>query len=372
MAQDDIEGKKEPDKKIGTKVFEEANKSLAKLLVNIRPSLLDLNSLIPKNAFTQFEKIARMNELISKQIALPQSFFIQFEQIERINKQISEQFRIPNSLIQQMQSVAEMNRKLTASFQIPKLTLSAIEHLQKINYDRIALASKALEQIKIIDAAFLSSLNPIFNLGFNWEGTFEALSKSFNFTSEEEFKKFEYNWAGFLTIPKLRELYELWKKGEKERVKDFFYQWFSDKEKIDNLIEDFNKNTIIKPRMHILGKALKAHLNSDYELSIPILLSQIDGIFIGKHKDLDGHISYTSKCKKCGSEVKTNAQLNANNISKFLLNKENEYMPYFLEHIIDTFDNLRHDILHGKKLDYADKDLSTKLIVTLLELNFSK
>ncbi len=34
--------------------------------------------------------------------------------------------------------------------------------------------------------------------------------------------------------------------------------------------------------------------------------------------------------------------------------------------------NLRNDILHGKKLDYADKDLSTKLILTLLELNFSK
>jgi len=365
MAQDDIEEKKVSDKKIDAKVFEEANKSLAKLLVNVRPSLLDL---IPKSTFSQFEKIARMNELISKQIAIPQSFFIQFKQIEIINKQISERFRIPNSLIQQMQSVAEMNKKLTASFQIPKLTLSAIEHLQKINYDHIALASKALEQIKIIDTAFLSSLNPIFNLGFNWEGIFESFSKSFNFTNEEEFKKFEYNWTGFLTIPELRKLYDLWKKGEKAKVKDLFYQWFSNEQKVDNLIEDFNKNDAFKPRMRILKKALKAHINSDYELSIPIILSQIDGIFIDKHKNLDGQIVNT--CQKCGGKSK--AYLNANNISKFILNKQNEYMPFFLEHIIDTFENLRSGILHGKKLDYPDKDLSTKLILTLVELNFTK
>jgi hypothetical protein len=367
MAEDKIEGIK-----LKTELFEEASKSLSKSLANIKPIIPDVSSLISKETFSQFEKIARMNELIAKQISIPASFFTQLDQIEKLNKQISNQFKIPNSLIQQMESIAEMNKKLTASFQIPSSTLTAIESLQRVNLDYIEKATSALNIIKNINTSFLSSVSPIFKIGFSWEGIFDTLSESFNFTNEEEFKKFEYNWTGFLTIPELRELYELWKKGEKEKVKDFFYKWFSDDKKIMNLIKDFNKNEIFKPRILILEKALKAHLNSDYELSIPIILSQIDGIFIEKHKALDGSITFTSKCKDCGASVKTTIPLNANNISKYLLNKENEYLPFFLEHIIDTFDNLRNDILHGKKLDYADKDLSTKLILTLLELHFSK
>jgi len=357
---------------IAVKNFEEANKSIAKSLADIKLFIPDLTTLIPKETFSQFEKIARMNDLIAKQISLPKLFFTQFNQIEMLNQQINGQFKIPNLLIQQMQSVAEANKKLVEGFQIPSSTLCAIENFQKINLDNITLVTSALDKIKQINTSFLSSINPIFNIGFNWNGLLDVISESFKFTNEEDFKKFEYNWAGSLTIPELRELYHLWKKGEKEKVKDFFYEWFSDKDKINNLIKDFNQNEIFTPRMHILGKALKAHLNSDYELSIPIILSQIDGIFIEKHKDLKDKISFTNTCKECGTTLKTKAHFTANNISKHILNKENEYLPFFLEHIIDTFDNLRNDILHGKKLDYPDKDLSTKLILTLLELNFSK
>jgi len=354
------------------KNFDEANKSIAKSFANIKLLVPDLNTLIPKETFSQFEKITQISDLIAKQVAIPESFFTQLYQIEMLNQQISKQFKIPNSLIQQMQSVAEANKRLINGFQIPRLTLSAIENFQKINLEHITQATSALDKIKQINTSFLSSINPIFNIGFNWNGLLDVISESFKFTNEKDFKEFEYNWAGSLTIPELRELYQLWKKGEKEKVKDFFYEWFSDKEKIDNLIKDLNQNKIFAPRMHILSKALKAHLNSDYELSIPIILSQIDGIFIEKHKDLEGKISFTSTCKECGTTLKSKAHLTANNISRHILNKENEYLPFFLEHIIDTFENLRNEILHGKKLDYPNKDLSTKLILTLLELNFSK
>jgi len=371
MCKDNNDEDKKSDKSIDPKAFEKANKSIVESLANIKPLIPNINSLIPKETFSQFEKIAQINELITKQISIPNSFFTQVEQIERLNKEINNQFKIPNDLIKQMQSVAEINKRLTTSFQISTSTLNAIKNIQKINFDYLTQANKALEQISKINTSFLSSINPIFNIAFKWEGLFESISKSFKFTDEEEFKKFEYNWAGFLTITELKELYRLWKKGEKEKVKDFFYKWFSDEKKVDNLIEDFNKNEIFSPRMHILGKALKAHLNSDYELSIPILLSQIDGIFIERHKDLDGEITFTHKCQECGAKVKTKAPLNAKNISQHILKKENEYTLFFLQHIIDTFENLRNAILHGKKLDYPDKDLSTKLIVTLLELSYN-
>ncbi|MFA5797821.1 MAG: hypothetical protein WC916_07365 [Candidatus Woesearchaeota archaeon] len=353
--------------------FTKANISIAKSLASVSDLIPDISaSIIPVETFSQFEKIFELNALISKQISIPKSFFTQFEQIERVNSQISHSLQIPDKFFQQMQSAAEMSKKLTDAFQIPESTLRVLENLQKINYDRISLANDALKRIAEINTSFLSSLNPAFNIGFSWEGISGLISKSLKFEDEDEFETFEYNWAGCLTIHELKELYDLWKNGEKDKVRDFFYQWFSDKRKIDNLIENFRENDILRPRMPILEKAFQSHLDSDYELSIPVLISQIDGIFIEKHKDLDGQISFTHTCKICGGESKTKSYLTANNISKFLLKKQNRYMPFFLEHIIDTFDNLRNDILHGKKLDYANKDLSTKLVLTLVELNFNK
>ena len=356
--------------KIDKRDFEEATKSITEAFANIESIIPDIVPIIPNETFTQLEKIATINELIAKQISIPESFFIQFKQIEELNKQINIKFKTPNSLIQQIQSIPD--KKLTESFQIPASTLSIIEKIQKTNFDCLIQANLALEKIKEINTSFLSSINPIFNIGFGLEGLFDSMSESLNFTDDEEFKKFEYNWVGFLTIPEIKRLYGLWKKGEKDKVKDFFYQWFSDEKKIDDLINDFNKNDIFKPRMHILEKALKAHLNSDYELSIPIILSQIDGIFIEKHKDLAGKISHNNRCQNCGAKMKTPALLTANNISMYLLNKENKYLPFYLKHIIYIFSNFRNDILHGKKLDYPDKDLSTKLILTLIELNYTK
>lgn len=350
------------------KVFTEANQNLINSLTRVKTILPEPNSIIPTGLFNQFEHIAKISALISKQLSAPKTFAIQFEQIKQINDLVYERFRIPSYLIEQMQATAELNRKLISSFEIPTATLEAISHIQRSNYDAILQANKALEQIKKIDLGFLVDLNPLFNIGFNWETILDFSSSIFKFTTEDEFKKFEYNWIGFLSVSEIKKLYKLWKNNEKDKVKDFFYQWFSNETKISNLLKDFNQNKSFKPRMSILRKALTAHLNADYELSIPIFLSQIDGVFISKHNGLAGQITHT--CSKC--KGKSKAHLNANNISKFILQKQNEYMPFFLEHIIDIFEKLRNDIMHGKKLDYADKDLSTKLILTLVQLNFSK
>jgi len=357
---------------IDSKVLEEANKSLANTLANIKPIIPEITSIIPKETFSQVEKMTRMSEILAKQITVPKALISQFEQVERLNKQMYNIFRVPDALIKQGQIFAKMNQQLTKVFQVPTGVFGILETLRKSNFDHLFQVSKALEHLTKINTSFLSSIDPLFNVAFKWGGLLNSVSKTFKFEDEEEFKKFEYNWAGFLTVRELKKLYELWKEGKEAEVKDFFYKWFSDEKKLDNMIEDFKKNKFFSPRIRILKKTLKAHLNSDYELSIPILLSQIDGVFIEKHQGLDGKISFTNICKECKNENKIKAPLNARNISQYLLKKENQYMPFFLNHIMNTFENLRHDILHGKKLDYPDKDLSTKLIVTLLELSYSE
>ncbi len=350
-------------------IFKVANSTISNVLPDITPFIPDVSALIPKDTLSQFEKITKMNDLIMEQISKPSLFLKEFDKISELNKLLIPKFHVPESIITQIRHAADVSMVAAASFQIPSGTLKAMENIQKINLDCLYQGSKALEILSSINPTFLSSINPIFNIGFDWGGITESISKSFDFTKEKEFSKFEYNWAGFLTLKELEKLYELWKKGETEKVKGFFYEWFSDKGKLDALIHDLGKNKLFTPRMHILEKALSAHLDSKYELSIPILLSQIDGIFIERHKDLDEKIHAHPKCKSCGKKITINLPLTASNISKHILGKQNNYLPYFLEHIIDTFENLRNDILHGKKLDYADKDLSTKLIITLLELN---
>lgn len=363
-------GKQDLTKGIDQALFNEANEALSNSLANIRSLIPDIQSLIPKETFSQFEKMAQINELISKQIHIPTYFPMQFQGIKKLNREINIVFRIPDADIRQMEDLAKFNEKLADVFKISPDVLKTLEKIQKSNIDYITQATKTLEHISQINTSFLSSLDPLFNIAFNWDGLFDSLSESLRFINEEEFKEFEYKWAGSLTISDLRGLYDLWKKGDKDKVKQYFYEYFSDEETIDKLIQDFDKNEIFAPRMHIISKALKAHLNSDYELSIPIILAQIDGIFIEKHKALEGKITSSPKCSLCGGKTKVNIKLNARNISEYIIKKEQ--IPYFLEHIIDTFANLRNDILHGKKLDYPDKDLSTKLIVTLMELNYKE
>lgn len=247
---------------------------------------------------------------------------------------------------------------------VPSSVLEAIRS-QQTSLKIIKEFNDSLNLISKMSQSYLASLDPLFNAFSSWNAILKTISESYKFADEEEFKKFEYNWVGFLTITEIKFLYKLWKEGNESAVKKYFFEFFSDENKIGLLLEKFQKNSLFNNRGVIIGDALNAHLAGKYTLSIPILLAQIDGIFIEKHKDLEEKLS--KKCLVC----KRKTYLTAGSISQYLANKSSEYLKEFLAHIDDTFSKFRNDILHGKKLDYADKDLSTKLIITLFELHCS-
>ena len=292
------------------------------------------------------------------------------------SKEISESQRI--SLVSSNFEIAAKNlmasmpdiTKLVPSIPIGNIisqeTLRAFESIAKQNQERFFAINDSLQIFASMQKSVLSNLDPLFRVSFDWSGIIES---QLDFTKEDEFKKFEYNWAGFLTVDEIKVLYDLWKGGKEEEVKDFFFIWFSGKEKLETVIRKFESNDLFKPRVTIITKALEAHRKGDYELSVPILLAQIDGVFIEKHKDLMEVITSSVKCNKCGNIVKSKIPINANNISSYLASKENKYLDNFLDYIHQTFREVRHDIMHGKKLDYADKDLSTKLIATLFHMS---
>jgi hypothetical protein len=87
-------------------------------------------------------------------------------------------------------------------------------------------------------------------------------------------KAAEYGW--FLDYnSSIIDLAELVGNNDEERLNQTLVAHFSNEVKAIEIdvLRKFQK------RREILGKAFKAHFQGDYELSIPVFLSQIDGIF---------------------------------------------------------------------------------------------
>lgn len=358
-------------KVIDFKTYEEANRSILNLLDDSHVNAVPRDLSIPKEIISQFEKIAEINSLIAKEIADPESSSL--ERIEILNGQVHKNLRIPELMMRQMQTLEEMNKSLTSDFQIPKETLDTIKDVHKRNIISIRKANSTIEQIKRIDPHYFSSLDPILFLAFRWNGIMDSLAKSLEFDSKAGPQMYE-------SLPELRELYNLWKQGDTSGIDAFFDTWFSDENRMRNLIFCLNENDLFRPRMHIIEKALVAHLAGDYELSIPILLSQLDGIFLDKYKNKShcmdcavGAVTFIGSENKRVPDIEKNYFcFDSNNISRRLLRNDNDYLCIFLDHILKTFETMRHDILHGIKTDYHEKEFSTKLILAMINLRYAK
>ena len=188
------------------------------------------------------------------------------------------------------------------------------------------------------------------------------------FMGEDEWKKFEYNWLGFLTLTELKGLYEEWKNGKEDEIRDFFFTMFDSKEKIEKLMEKLSGNALFDSRMSIIKDALESHVSGKYSLSIPVLIAQIDGIFIEAHKDIlkNDEGKCVDYCKKCRHPYPISPT--ASRISRKLegSNGQSTYIPDFLKFIRKEYD-IRSKILHGLDKDYPNRDHSTKLILALYE-----
>lgn len=157
----------------------------------------------------------------------------------------------------------------------------------------------------------------------------------------------------------LNNRFEMFEMSESELV-DYF------RENTLNISECVCKN--FPNRKEIISKAIQAHLNKDYELSIPVFLTQIDGICFDK---TNGSSYFLRENKK----PKTNQYVNglADDLRKLYAvilteilpigysDKKEERQTYQRKNpdIIQAF---RHAVLHGESVDYANEISSLKLI----------
>ena len=132
-----------------------------------------------------------------------------------------------------------------------------------------------------------------------------------------------------------------------------------------NQLDNIQKDLLYKfpSRAKILDRAFGAHTRAEYELSIPVFLSQADGIC----QEIIGIQLY---CKKNGKPetAKFVEQLVSDSLMIALLEPMRNPMPISANSIerkqySDSFNFLnRHAILHGESIDYGTKINSLKAI----------
>lgn len=116
-------------------------------------------------------------------------------------------------------------------------------------------------------------------------------------------------------------------------------------------------------RSHILRAAFSAHRRAEYELSVPVFLTQVDGIC----KETSDQYLFLKHNKKPQTAIYV-AQFASNNFRAALLSPVAEALPIGAsesERPQGFADLNRHTVLHGESLDYGSKTNSLKAISLL-------
>lgn len=201
---------------------------------------------------------------------------------------------------------------------------------------------------------------------------FEVL-KNIDGDGFEEFYE-EFRWIESLPLPYAMELKDKLKEGRKEAVWDEFIKDFKNDEVIKEILEQVNKNKLISKREHIISTAITHHKNGDYISSIPLLLSQIEGVLwdygVEKNK-IKNEFNSRTIIDGNGKEIldeNTKKPKQAN--LQLLLTLVFEGKSKFKEQLRDNVytPNFRNPILHGREISYADEQRSVWLLLLLFTL----
>ena len=202
--------------------------------------------------------------------------------------------------------------------------------------------------------------------------------------SEKEFQKFhaKYGWITFVSIPTFfDDWYTKFKKGDTS-----FFDELCDITKgkggIKELKQKLLESKILSRRIKIFEDILTAHKDERYNLSIPALFAQIEGILwdtailkgVVENKENSQIIlkkgkpvKYTDKKGKTRFKRASMDFLASNIFEKEIKELPNAWYKH-LRNSLYTKDR-RHGILHGRLLDYGeDKNLSSILLITLYSL----
>lgn len=209
----------------------------------------------------------------------------------------------------------------------------------------------------MVDAQY-SIAKELANYNEQLQRTFEQLQQSFNELPENikeallVFGKHGWYLDEEMSLPDIWNLKKELSKENIEKAEQTLIEHFE--RRLDDIEKFISKK--FPQRKHLIKAAFNAHRRSEYELAIPVLFSQIDGIC----KDVRNRHLFIFKDRK---SIYVN-QIIFNAMEAAMLSLFSENLPIWLSvGRPDIFDELnRHMVLHGESLDYGTKTNSLKAI----------
>ncbi|WP_262178411.1 hypothetical protein [Haloarcula laminariae] len=172
---------------------------------------------------------------------------------------------------------------------------------------------------------------------------------------EIEESDFEFKWLSNVKHAAFMQLYrEFCDKGN-DAAAELLAAQLRDEEGIEGFKEYFLSFDEYDERQTIIEEALDAHAEGRYALSIPTLLTQLDGIFIDLALDIG---LWRPDHDVTGVAVVNKGEGSPRHISEI----DEEFRDYYSSRLWPN----RVDILHGKRTDYADDELLSAKLIWLL------
>ncbi|MBN2101988.1 MAG: hypothetical protein JW716_03905 [Candidatus Aenigmarchaeota archaeon] len=221
--------------------------------------------------------------------------------------------------------------------------------------------TEPFKRMQLLSQSIAQSLKPL-----------TEIAKNFDFKGWEEFLK-EFGWIEAISMSYASELKDKLKASGKEEVWKQLISDFEDDKLLNELISKVRTDKIIKAREKILEKAIQHHKNKDYISSIPLLLSQIEGILwdIGINQGLIEN-KFNSKNL---IDVKGNLILGKNgkpiecSLGELIIkifNNSSKFGEHTKSNVYSK--DFRHPILHGREINYDNEQRSTMLLLMLFVL----
>lgn len=191
------------------------------------------------------------------------------------------------------------------------------------------------------DSLLLDALEPIANLAEQYR--------------EIEESDFEFKWLSNVKHAAFMQLYREYCDEGNDAAAELLAAQLRDEEGIEGFKEYFLSFDEYDERRVIIEEALDAHSEGRYALSIPTLLTQLDGIFIDLALDIG---LWRPDHDVTGVAVVNKGEGSPRHISEI----DEEFRNYYSSRLWPN----RVEILHGKRTDYADDELLSAKLIWLL------
>jgi hypothetical protein len=184
-------------------------------------------------------------------------------------------------------------------------------------------------------------------------------------------------YAGFCMAPSMsntliQRVVALRRENKKKRIAETIMRYYQNKSyaRLKAMVVRWETNPLFSPRMQIIRDALQGHLSRQYTLSIPVLLTQAEGIAV------DFLLHYEIPTKSLTNKQVFTDALNETTAVRMRF-AVHESVTTFVDTILyakKSFETLpirskerinRHAILHGRQVNYATERNSLRVLLLL-------